>query len=201
MMTPQKVEFETSAPTFRECPESDLPEFAFIGRSNVGKSSLINRVSGRPGLAKVSPTPGHTKTINFFSVDGLWTLVDLPGYGYAQKDAAARARFERLILDYLEHREPLAQAFVLIDSRHPPQAIDQEFVRWMLQVDVPFSLVFTKIDRVKPTELERHIGLFSKTFEELGLSPVPMFRTSSETGVGRFELLQFIGEKIREWES
>ncbi len=200
MMTPQKVEFETSAPTFRECPESDLPEFAFIGRSNVGKSSLINRVSGRPGLAKVSPTPGHTKTINFFSVDGLWTLVDLPGYGYAQKDAAARARFERLILDYLEHREPLAQAFVLIDSRHPPQAIDQEFVRWMLQVDVPFSLVFTKIDRVKPAELERHIGLFTKTFEDLGLSPVRVFRTSSETGVGRFELLQFIGETIREWE-
>lgn len=200
MMTVQNVEFETSAPTFLECPDSDLPEFAFIGRSNVGKSSLINRLSGRPGLAKVSPTPGHTKTINFFNVDGRWSLVDLPGYGYAQKDAAARARFERLILDYLEHREPLAQAFVLIDSRHPPQAIDQEFVRWMLQVDVPFSLVFTKIDRVKPGELERHVALFGKTFEDLGLSPVPVFRTSSETGVGRFELLRFIGETIRGWD-
>jgi GTP-binding protein len=200
MTTIQKVEFETSAPTFRECPDCDLPEFAFIGRSNVGKSSLINRISGRPGLAKVSPTPGHTKTLNFFNVDGLWSLVDLPGYGYAQKDAAARDRFERLIVDYLEHRESLAQAFVLIDSRHPPQAIDQEFVRWMLQVGVPFSLVFTKIDRVKPAELERHVELFAKTFEELGLSPVRTFRTSSETGAGRFDLLKFIGETIREWE-
>lgn len=200
MMTVQNVEFETSAPTFRECPDGDLPEFAFIGRSNVGKSSLINRLAGRPGLAKVSPTPGHTKTINFFAVDGRWCLVDLPGYGYAQKDAAARARFERLILDYLEHRETLAQAFVLIDSRHPPQAIDQEFVRWMLQVDVPFSLVFTKIDRVKPAELERHVTLFAGTFEALGLSTVPVFRTSSETGVGRFELLQSIGDRVREWE-
>lgn len=196
MMTIHSATFILSADRLAGCPEPMLPEFAFIGRSNVGKSSLINRIAGKGPIAKVSATPGHTKTLNFYDINDEWTLVDLPGYGYAQKDLAHRKHFEALIVDYLSHRENLAHIFVLIDSRHPPQTIDREFVLWLVQNDLPFALVFTKIDKPKPSEVRRHQELFLEIFNDLGVSAPRVFLTSSETGEGRFDLLKFIQDEL-----
>ncbi|MBN9689605.1 MAG: YihA family ribosome biogenesis GTP-binding protein [Verrucomicrobia bacterium] len=195
-MTIRSATFAISAHTFAQCPESELPEFAFIGRSNVGKSSLLNRIAGKGPLAKVSATPGHTKMINFYTINGEWSLVDLPGYGFAQKDLADRERFQQLILDYLGGRENLVSVFVLIDSRHPPQKLDLEFTRWLLMEDVPFVLVFTKTDKPSASEVKKNVQLFTDTFAELGISPPRMFLTSSETGAGRIELLKFIQDEL-----
>ncbi len=195
-MTIRSATFEISASTFAQCPESELPEFAFIGRSNVGKSSLLNRIAGKGPLAKVSATPGHTKMINFYTINSEWSLVDLPGYGFAQKDLADRIRFQQLILDYLGGRENLVSVFVLIDSRHPPQKLDLEFTRWLLMEDVPFVLVFTKTDKPSAGEVKRNIQLFTDTFADLGISAPRVFQTSSETGAGRMELLKYIQDEL-----
>ncbi len=152
--------FQSSAPDLASCPESDRSEIAFIGRSNVGKSSLINMLTGQKGLAKVSATPGKTKLINFFLINDRWHLVDLPGYGYAKVSQRDRGTFSIAIAEYLEDRPNLQHVFVLIDSRLPPQAIDLEFLEWMTARARPFSLVFTKADKLKPNPAEaqhRHL--------------------------------------------
>ncbi len=188
--------FQISAPDLSSCPKSELREFAFIGRSNVGKSSLLNMISGSKALAKVSATPGHTQLINFFLMNKAWTLVDLPGYGYAKTQRGARDLFATMIAGYLTGRENLAGVFVLIDSRHPPQQIDLEFVEWLLEESVPFALVFSKTDKVKPGLLQRHIDLFNDQIAPRCGELPRVFKTSVETRTGRREILDFIGESL-----
>jgi GTP-binding protein len=190
------AKFLISAPDLASCPESELPEFAFIGRSNVGKSSLLNMLAGAKALAKVSTTPGHTQLINFFSINDAWTLVDLPGYGYAKADRGVRGRFEQMIAAYLTGRPNLAVVFVLIDSRHPPQQIDLEFVHWLLEESVPFALVFSKADLVKPGLLKKHIDLFLEKIAAGCAASPRVFTTSVEARSGRTELLAFIAEVL-----
>jgi len=192
----RSAQFVTSATDLDGCPDPIVPEFAFIGRSNVGKSSLINRLTGQTGLAKVSATPGHTKTLNFYLINKDWHLVDLPGYGFAQKNLADRERFEAMIIEYLEERESLIRVFVLIDSRLPMQKLDRDFVQWLIGADIDFALVFTKVDKTKPAVLRETRGEFEALFQQMGLSAAPMFETSSETGAGKLELLRFIGAEV-----
>lgn len=142
----QSARFELSAVSLETCPDSRLPEFAFIGRSNVGKSSLLNQLCSQAGLARVSGTPGRTREINFFTINGAWSLVDLPGYGYARASKTDRERFNEFVSEYLRERENLCCAFVLIDARHVPQQLDLEFVQWLVEGEIPFALVFTKAD-------------------------------------------------------
>lgn len=186
------AKFLTSAPGLDSCPVSELREFAFIGRSNVGKSSLLNLLTGSKDLAKVSATPGHTQLINFFTINNAWTLVDLPGYGFAQTDKTSRAHFEKMIAGYLTGRENLAGVFVLIDSRHPAQLIDLEFVQWLAEEAVPFALVFSKVDLVKAGMLQRHIALFQEKIAAWCGESLAVFSTSSETRFGRKDILGFI---------
>ena len=191
------AKFQTSAPNLASCPVSELREFAFIGRSNVGKSSLLNMLAGAKALAKVSATPGHTQLINFFATNNAWTLVDLPGYGYAKTAGGARDRFQQMIAGYLCGRANLAGVFVLIDSRHPPQQIDLEFVKWLMSEAVPFSLVFSKADKVKAGLLQKHIELFQEKIAPWCGELPRVFITSAETRSGRKELLDFITETLK----
>ena len=161
------AEFELSAPDLRECPAWALPEFAFIGRSNVGKSSLINLLAGRTALAKVSVTPGKTKLLNFFVMNGRWSLVDLPGYGYANVSHQDRDAFNQSVAEYIAERKNLSRVFVLIDSRHPPQKIDLQFLQWLIEAGKPYSLIFTKIDKLSQGVLERNVGLMKKNIAAL----------------------------------
>ena len=195
-MNALSAKFQTSAPDVASCPVSELPEFAFIGRSNVGKSSLLNMLAGAKSLAKVSATPGRTQLINFFSIGGTWSLVDLPGYGYAKTARTERDRFQRMIAGYLCGRANLACVFVLIDSRHEPQAIDLEFVQWLLGERVPCALVFSKADKVKPGRVRANIELFQAEIAAWCGELPRVFTTSSETRSGRLELLDFIREKL-----
>jgi GTP-binding protein len=190
------AKFQISAPDLASCPVSEHREFAFIGRSNVGKSSLINMLAGAKTLAKVSDTPGHTQLINFFSVNGAWTLVDLPGYGYAKTAGPDRDRFQKMIAGYLSGRTNLAGVFVLIDSRHPPQGIDLDFVEWLISEAVPFALVFSKVDKVKASLLQKHTELFTAKIAAWCGELPRIFTTSIETRTGRRELLAFIGETL-----
>ena len=191
------AKFQISAPNLASCPVSELREFAFIGRSNVGKSSLLNMLAGAKALAKVSATPGHTQLINFFATNHAWTLVDLPGYGYAKTAGGARDRFQTMIAGYLCGRTNLAGVFVLIDSRHPPQQIDLEFVKWVMSEAVPFSLVFSKADKVKAGLLQKHIELFQEKIAPWCGELPRVFITSAETRSGRQELLGFITETLK----
>ncbi len=188
--------FTVSAPDFPSCPPAFRPEFAFIGRSNVGKSSLINLLTEQKQLAKVSDTPGKTKLMNFFLINNVWSLVDLPGYGYAHVSKADRAGFQRAIMDYLTERTTLAGVFVLIDSRLPPQAIDLEFLEWLAGYPVPFALVFTKADKQSASATQTSIGLFQKQFALRGGKRPQIFITSAKTKAGRTELLAFIGQTL-----
>lgn len=190
--------FQISAPDLRSCPDADLPEVAVIGRSNVGKSSLLNMLTGQKALAKVSPKPGHTKLINFFEIDGAWNLVDLPGYGYAKTSHAERARFQQTIAEYLSGRPSLVTVLVLIDSRHSPQLIDLEFIQWLMEGDVPATLVFTKADMSKPNQVKKNIALFMEQIAPwCGVTP-PIFSTSSKTRTGRAELLAHLEQIVRQ---
>lgn len=186
------AEFVISNSNVSKCPETTLPEFAFIGRSNVGKSSLINMLTGRRALAMTSSTPGKTMLINHFCINDNWFLVDLPGYGYAKRGKQAMQKLSELISDYVLKREQLTNLFVLIDVRISPQKIDLEFIEWLGENGIPFSIVFTKADKVKPAELRRNVDNFldtlSQTWEELP----PHFITSSEKRTGRDELLGYI---------
>ncbi len=196
-MNVANAKFQISAPDLASCPVSELREFAFIGRSNVGKSSLLNMLASSRGLAKVSATPGHTQLINFFSMNGTWTMVDLPGYGYAKTAGSARERFEKMIAGYLCGRPNLAGVFVLIDSRHAPQRIDLEFVQWLLSESVKFALVFSKVDLVKAGLLQKNIALFQEAIAPWCPEPARIFTTSAEKRIGRGELLDFITETLR----
>ena len=188
--------FDCSAPDLASCPDESLPEFAFIGRSNVGKSSLLNTLAGVERLARVSPTPGFTKLINFFTVNKTWRLVDLPGYGYAEGSRKHVSQFNRAAANYLKHRPNLCCVFLLIDSSLEPQPIDLEFVQWLAGHALPFVLVFTKTDRGTPEQVAANITAFKARiagwFEQLP----EIFQCSSETGRGRSELLAVISRVV-----
>jgi len=192
----QSATFVTSSPDLETCPESELPEFAFIGRSNVGKSSLINTLTNKKDLAMVSSTPGRTRLINFFLINKLWTLVDLPGYGYAKASGHDRKKFNEFVSDYLVNRPKLSCVFVLIDSRHTPQKIDLEFTQWLVEYEVPFVLVFTKTDKVKPGAVTRNIELFKEAMSEFCDGLPRVYTSSAKSGSGRKEILGFIGEAV-----
>src|SRR4051794_34875811 len=188
--------FDRSAPDLNSCPDESLPEFAFIGRSNVGKSSLLNLLAGEQGLARVSPVPGFTKLINVFTMNKCWRLVDLPGYGFAQGAKQDSSRFSAAVSDYLKNRKSLCLVFVLIDSGLPPQAIDLEFVEWLVRHAVPFVFVFTKTDRATPETVQANISAFtariSAWFEKLPA----VFTCSVQSRQGRQELLGVIDEQM-----
>jgi len=190
----KSARFALSTAGLDDCPPAELPEFAFIGRSNVGKSSLLNKLCNQKALAKVSGKPGHTRTINFFVVNETWCLVDLPGYGYAKAAKSERFRFNDFVADYLEFREGLTHVFVLIDSRLEPQKLDIEFVTWLVEKQVPFSLVFTKSDKSKPGRVKANRELFLETLAEYVDGTPPTFITSAKTGEGRMDILKAIGE-------
>lgn len=189
-----------SYPKVTQCPDDDKPEYAFIGRSNVGKSSLINMLTGRKKLAHTSNTPGKTQLINYFLINREWYLVDLPGYGYARISKRKREEWRKMVQDYLLLREQMECAFALIDSNIPPQAIDLEFVNWLGEMHIPFVLVFTKNDR-KRQDQEENIEAFREAMLEYWEELPPQFVTSSVTGQGGEPLLEFIeevNERLRE---
>jgi GTP-binding protein len=188
--------FDLSAPDLESCPPGGRLEFAFIGRSNVGKSSLLNMLSGKKDLARVSVTPGFTKTINFFIMNGDWLLVDLPGYGFAQVARENRAKFNDAVTDYIVNRSSLACVFVLLDARHEPQAIDLEFVHWLGDRTTRFVLVFTKTDKVTAKQLQTNIGLFKEQLAAWWEDLPAIFTTSSVTRQGRAELLDHIEKTL-----
>ena len=194
----KSARFATSADSVENCPPSELPEFAFIGRSNVGKSSLLNLLCNQDGLARVSGQPGHTRLINFYVVNEEWCLIDLPGYGYARAPKAERNRFNDFVADYLEFREGLTHVFVLIDSRHEPQKIDIDFVTWLVERGVPFSLIFTKSDKLKPSKVKANRDLFLTTLAEFIEGQPPTYITSVKTSEGRMDVLSAIRGLMRE---
>ncbi|MCL4135616.1 UNVERIFIED_CONTAM: hypothetical protein GTU68_057931 [Idotea baltica] len=193
-MHPIKAEFIKSAATIAGCPKPNYPEYAFIGRSNVGKSSLINMLTGQKKLAKTSSTPGKTQLINHFLVEDSWFLVDLPGYGFAKVPLKEKAKWEKMTWDYLEQRENLLYVFVLIDSRIPPQKIDLEFVNKLGEKGLPLKLIFTKWDKVKPMKGQKNVNDFKMALAERWSILPEHYITSSEKQLGRIEILQLIDE-------
>lgn len=188
----KSAEFKLSAPDLRHCPKSDLPEFAFIGRSNVGKSSLINTLVNKKRLAKTSSTPGKTRLINFFLIDNAWYLVDLPGYGYAKVAKSERKDFNQSVIDYLAKRENLTCVFTLIDCRLDPQPIDIQFINWLGKHGIPFVLVFTKTDKVTKNQLAQNISVFMDKLKENWAELPQYFSTSTLNWDGREDILNFI---------
>lgn len=190
----KQAEFLVSSSKLHQCPNDGKAEYAFIGRSNVGKSSLINCLADHKKLAHTSSTPGKTQLINHFLMNQSWYLVDLPGYGYAKVSKTSRQKFQKMIEDYILERKALVNLFVLIDSRIPPQQIDLEFMEWLGENGVPFSMVYTKIDKLKGNQLNKNLKVYHKKMLETW-SQIPVyFATSSETGAGKSELLNYIGE-------
>ncbi|MDE7180724.1 MAG: ribosome biogenesis GTP-binding protein YihA/YsxC [Muribaculaceae bacterium] len=189
----KNAKFEISSPDVKGCPDTDVPEYAFIGRSNVGKSSLINMLCKSKKMAKTSQTPGKTLLINHFRMDdGSWYLVDLPGYGFAKRGKEQREKLEKLIEGYILNRRQLACLFVLIDIRHDPQKIDMEFIDWIGEHDVPFCLIFTKADKLGPVAGQRHVDDYCKELKLTWSELPPIFVSSSEKGKGRQEILDYI---------
>jgi GTP-binding protein len=186
--------FVISNSKVEDCPKSELPEYAFIGRSNVGKSSLINMLTGRKSLAKVSGKPGKTRLINHFLINDKWHLVDLPGYGYAKVSKKEKKVFQKFITDYFVKRKQLVNAFVLVDSRHEPQKIDLEFMVWLGENGIPFSIIFTKADKLKPNALEKNINHYKSVLMEYWAELMPSFISSSKDNTGRDEILSYIGD-------
>ena len=199
-MRVQSAKFAKSAVKLSECPGLGLPEFAFIGRSNVGKSSLINLLTNKDGLARVSKTPGRTREINFFKINDNWALVDLPGYGYAKVSKEMRDQFNEFVSEYLVERENLCGTFVLIDSRHTPQKLDLQFIQWLIENELPFALIFTKTDKVKPKLVKKHIGLFTEAMKEFSAGEPVVFESSVTTRAGRKEILGFIEDAMQQVE-
>ena len=191
-MVIKTAEFVISNTDFRKCPDTGLPEYAFIGRSNVGKSSLINMLTGRSGLAKTSQTPGKTMLINHFIINKSWYIVDLPGYGYAQRGKKAQEQLREIIESYILGRTEMTNLFLLIDSRHAPQKIDLEFMEWLGENEVPFSIVFTKLDKLGVNAGKLKIEEYKKVLLERWEELPPIFATSSEDGRGRDEILDYI---------
>lgn len=188
----KSAEFVISNTNVKKCPAGDLPEYAFIGRSNVGKSSLINMLTGKKGLAMTSQKPGKTMLINHFLINGQWYLVDLPGYGFAQRGKEGRENIQRIIEDYILEREQMTNLFLLIDSRLEPQVIDIEFMGWLGEHGIPFSIVFTKGDKLKGGRLNTNIQQYLKKLKEQWEELPPYFVTSSENRMGKKELLDYI---------
>jgi GTP-binding protein len=197
----KSAKYIISSPSYDKCPEPNKPEYAFIGRSNVGKSSLINMLVNQKNLAKTSGTPGKTQLINHFIVNDKWYLVDLPGYGYAKRSQNDRNRWEQMIENYFRKRENIVNVFVLIDARHTPQKNDLAFVNQLGKWEVPFTLVFTKADKEKPGAVKRNEQLFLDKMRETWQFLPQSFITSAEKKDGREEVLQFIqqcNDKIKE---
>ncbi len=188
----KSAEFVISNSDVSKCPNSTLPEYAFIGRSNVGKSSLINMLTGRKSLAKTSGRPGKTQLINHFLINGEWHLVDLPGYGYARVSKNVKKTFQKFITAYFEQRQQMLCAFVLIDSRHEAQPIDMEFMQYLGENGIPFCIIFTKADKLKPKALERNVENYKVQMLESWEEMPKYFVTSAESGLGREEVLDYI---------
>lgn len=195
----KEAEFKVSNTNFEKCPAPVLPEYAFIGRSNVGKSSLINMLTSRKGLAKTSTTPGKTQLINHFLINKKWYLVDLPGYGYAKVSKTSKSTWDKMIRNYLEKRKNLMTVFILIDIRLEPQPIDLNFIRWVGEKQIPLAIVFTKSDKISKQQVIFSVEQFKKallkTWAELPL----LFITSSEKKIGGDEILDFIGDTNKEF--
>ncbi|MFA7445153.1 MAG: ribosome biogenesis GTP-binding protein YihA/YsxC [Flavobacteriaceae bacterium] len=194
------AEFIISNSEVSKCPKEPLPEYAFIGRSNVGKSSLINMLTGNKNLAKTSAKPGKTQLINHFKINSNWFLVDLPGYGYAKVSKKTKAVFQQFITDYFEKREQLVCAFVLIDIRHEAQKIDLEFMRYLGESEIPFAIIFTKADKIGKSKINHHISVYQKQMLADGWEAMPdYFITSSLEETGKNELLGYIDAINGEW--
>ena len=189
----KSADFVISNTDVTKCPKEPLPEYAFIGRSNVGKSSLINMLMERKNLAKTSGRPGKTQLINHFKVNGNWFLVDLPGYGYARVSKKDKKTFQKYITNYFEQRQQLVCSFVLVDVRHEPQKIDMEFMEWLGENGIPFSIIFTKADKLKPKAIERNVDSYIKKLLNGVWEEAPQFFvTSSSKGIGRDSVLALI---------
>ena len=186
------AKFEVSNSDYTKCPATSLPEYAFIGRSNVGKSSLINMLTNHRGLAKTSSTPGKTLLINHFLINDEWYIVDLPGYGYAQRSKDSREKLKKIIESYVLNRQQMTNLFVLIDSRLKPQKIDVEFMEWLGENEVPFSIVFTKMDKLGKTAGPANVAAYKRFLKQTWEELPPVFMTSSEDGRGRDEVLDYI---------
>lgn len=193
-MVIKEAKFVISNTDINECPTDGKPEFAFIGRSNVGKSSLINMLVDKKDLAKTSGRPGKTQLINHFIINKEWYLVDLPGYGYAKASKSSRSQWERFIADYLTKRKTLINIFVLLDSRLEPQKIDIEFMGWCAEEGLPFSMVFTKTDKLSSSGLQKNLAAYKKSMMEYWDELPPIFTTSAETKFGQEKLLGYIDE-------
>lgn len=190
----KSAKFEISNSDYRKCPDGGLHEYAFIGRSNVGKSSLINMLTGRKNLAMTSSTPGKTMLINHFKINDSWYIVDLPGYGYAQRGKDSRAQLQKMIQGYILNRTQMTNLFLLIDSRHSPQKIDVEFMEWLAENEVPFSIVFTKTDKLSKENARKNVENYCNKLLETWECLPPVFVTSSAQGSGKEELLTYIDE-------
>ena len=188
----KEAEFVISNTEISKCPKDGKPEYAFIGRSNVGKSSLINMLMERKKLAKISGRPGKTQLINHFIINDEWYVVDLPGYGYAKASKTSRASWEKFIVKYLTQRESLMNVFVLLDSRLEPQKIDIEFMNWCGQKQLPFSMVFTKTDKLSSSELQKNLAKYKKEMLKFWEALPPVFVTSSVSKMGREKVLNYI---------
>lgn len=191
-----KAEYVASYPNVQSCPDSDKVEFAFIGRSNVGKSSLINMLTHKKALAKVSNTPGKTQMINYFNIDDQWHLVDLPGYGYARVSKGQKQAFSRMILNYIEKRENLICSFVLIDLRLPLQKIDRDFLIWMGEKGLPFAIIFTKADKLTPGKIEEQLHLINQAILEDWEFLPSQFISSAVNKSGKDEIIGYIRQTI-----
>lgn len=190
----KKSEFVISAPRESMCPKDGKAEYAFIGRSNVGKSSLINMLCNHKGLAKTSATPGKTLLINHFIINNEWYLVDLPGYGYAKRSKSVQQQLDQMIRGYILQRQQLVNVFVLIDIRHEQQKIDREFIDWLGMSGIPFSIVFTKADKLSPSKAKSNALLWMNTLKDAWEELPPFFITSSEKKTGRDEILDYIDQ-------
>ena len=188
----KSAKFIISNTDVKKCPQEGYREYAFIGRSNVGKSSLINMLTGKKSLAMTSATPGKTMLINHFLINDAWYLVDLPGYGYAQRGNESRKQLQKIIESYILHREQMVNLFLLIDSRHKPQKIDLEFMEWLGENGVPFSIVFTKLDKMSSSAAKKATEIYCNELKEVWEELPPIFRTSSVDGRGRGEILDYI---------
>ena len=188
----KQASFVVSNTQVAKCPTHKLPEYAFIGRSNVGKSSLINMLTNHKGLAKTSSKPGKTQLINHFLINKNWYLVDLPGYGYAQVSKQSKKTFQQFITDYFKKRKELVCAFVLVDIRHEPQKIDLEFMQWLGENAIPFAIIFTKADKLKPQAIERNVAAYKEALLEWWEEFPPYFVTSAQNKTGKEELTQYI---------
>lgn len=188
----KQATFVVSNTQVAKCPTHKLPEYAFIGRSNVGKSSLINMLTNHKGLAKTSSKPGKTQLINHFLINKEWYLVDLPGYGYAKVSKQSKKTFQQFITDYFKKRRELLCAFVLVDIRHEPQKIDLEFMQWLGENAIPFAIVFTKADKLTEKQIQEHVASYSEILLQQWEEMPPYFITSSENRLGKEDLLSYI---------